>query len=168
MSAKKGGLSHIGGWFALDDDVIAEKCTENLILTEGFRTYGGLSGRDLEIIAQGLEEVVTEDYLSQRIGQVQYLGERLVKAGVPIIKPVGGHAVYIDAKQILPHIPPLSYPGEFSVQSKLRPVEHTPNAVANEMTVFPQHIKLILERNNTENCNFVSNHCALQKFLLTK
>lgn len=111
MSAKKDGLSHIGGWIALNDDVVAQKCTENLILTEGFTTYGGLAGRDMEIISQGLKEVVTEEYLAQRVGQVQYFGSSLIKAGIPIIEPVGGHAVYIDAKEILPQIPALSYPG---------------------------------------------------------
>ena len=111
MSAKKDGLSHIGGWLAMNDDILAEKCNENLILTEGFTTYGGLAGRDLEIIAQGLKEVVMEEYLSQRVEQVQYFGKCLIEAGVPIIQPVGGHAVYIDAKQLLPHIPPLCYPG---------------------------------------------------------
>ena len=111
MSAKKDGLSHIGGWLAMNNDTLAEKCQENLILTEGFTTYGGLAGRDLEIIAQGLKEVVMEEYLSQRVGQVQYFGKCLIEAGVPIIQPVGGHAVYIDAKQLLPHIPPLCLPG---------------------------------------------------------
>ena len=113
MSAKKDGLSHIGGWIALNDDAVAQRCTENLILTEGFTTYGGLAGRDMEIISQGLREVVTEEYLAQRVGQVQYFGRRLVEEGIPIIEPVGGHAVYIDAKEILPHIPPLSYPGSY-------------------------------------------------------
>ena len=116
MSAKKDGLSHIGGWIALNDDTVARRCTENLILTEGFTTYGGLAGRDMEIISQGLKEVVTEQYLSQRIGQVQYFGRRLIEEGIPIIEPVGGHAVYIDAKEILPHIPALSYPGSYILQ----------------------------------------------------
>ena len=116
MSAKKDGLSHIGGWIALNDDTVARRCTENLILTEGFTTYGGLAGRDMEIISQGLKEVVTEQYLSQRVGQVQYFGRRLIEEGIPIIEPVGGHAVYIDAKEILPHIPALSYPGSYILQ----------------------------------------------------
>lgn len=115
MSAKKDGLSHIGGWLALNDDAVAQRCTENLIMTEGFTTYGGMTGRDMEIISQGLKEVVTDEYLEQRIGQVQYFGKRLVKAGIPIMEPVGGHAIYIDAKEILPHIPSLSYPGEYDV-----------------------------------------------------
>ena len=111
MSAKKDGLSHIGGWIALNDDDIAQKCIQNLIVTEGFLTYGGMAGRDLEIIAQGLKEVVTEEYLSQRVGQVQYFGNQLIEADIPVIQPIGGHAVYIDAKQLLPHIPPLHFPG---------------------------------------------------------
>ena len=115
MSAKKDGLGHIGGWIALNDDEVARRCTENLILTEGFTTYGGLAGRDMEIISQGLKEVVTEEYLSQRIGQIQYFGKRLIDEGIPIIEPVGGHAVYIDAKKVLPHIPSLSYPGDVQV-----------------------------------------------------
>ena len=119
MSAKKDGLGHIGGWIALHDDEVARRCTENLILTEGFTTYGGLAGRDMEIISQGLKEVVTEEYLSQRIGQIQYFGKRLIEEGIPIIEPVGGHAVYIDAKQVLPHIPSLSYPGDVQVNQLL-------------------------------------------------
>ena len=112
MSAKKDGLANIGGWLAMQDDALAEQCRNLLILTEGFVTYGGLAGRDLEAVAQGLREVVDEDYLRYRIRSTAYLGEALDRAGVPLVKPFGGHAVYLDARALLPHIDPLNYPGQ--------------------------------------------------------
>src|SRR3989454_3807974 len=112
MSAKKDPLANIGGWLAMNDDAWAERCRNLLILTEGFPTYGGLAGRDLEAIAQGLQEVVEEDYLRYRISSTAYLGEALVAAGVPCVQPIGGHAVDPDAGALLPHIPPLAYPGQ--------------------------------------------------------
>jgi tryptophanase len=112
MSGKKDALANIGGWLALNDDGWAEQCRNMLILTEGFPTYGGLAGRDLEAMAQGLKEVVQEDYLRYRIRSTAYLGEALGEAGVPCVLPTGGHAVYIDAAALLPHIPPLEYPGQ--------------------------------------------------------
>ncbi len=120
MSAKKDGLVNIGGFLALDNAEWAERITNLLILVEGFPTYGGLAGRDLEAIARGLVEVLNEDYLSYRIGQVAYLGDLLDRAGVPIVKPVGGHAVYIDAKRMLPHIPQAQYPGQALVVALYR------------------------------------------------
>jgi tryptophanase len=112
MSAKKDGLANMGGWLACNDDELAEQCRNLLILTEGFPTYGGLSGRDLEAVAQGLREVVDEDYLRYRVRSTAYLGEALDAGGIPIVKPPGGHAVYIDARALLPNVPPLRYPGQ--------------------------------------------------------
>lgn len=112
MSAKKDALVNMGGWLALNDDELALKARNVLILTEGFPTYGGLSGRDLDAMAVGLEEVVEEDYLNYRITSTAYLGKALDQLGIPIMKPVGGHAVYIDARAMLPHIDPLDYPGQ--------------------------------------------------------
>lgn len=112
MSAKKDALVNMGGWLAMNNPVWAEAARNLLILTEGFPTYGGLSGRDLEAIAVGLVEVVDEDYLHYRISSTQYLGRHLTEAGIPIVKPAGGHAIYIDARNMLPHITPLEYPGQ--------------------------------------------------------
>ncbi len=112
FSAKKDGLANIGGFVATNDDRLAEQERELLILTEGFPTYGGLAGRDLEAIAVGLQEVVHEDYLHYRLASVRYLGDHLTAAGVPIVQPPGGHAVYLDAAAFLPHVPPLELPGQ--------------------------------------------------------
>jgi tryptophanase len=112
MSAKKDPLGNIGGWLAMRDDELAAKCRTLLILTEGFPTYGGLAGRDLEALAQGLRESVDHDYLRYRIRSTAYLGQALHGADIPVVMPIGGHAVYIDARSFLPHIPPLQYPGQ--------------------------------------------------------
>jgi tryptophanase len=112
MSAKKDPLGNIGGWLAMNDDALAEQSRNLLILTEGFPTYGGMAGRDMDALAQGLREAVDEDYLRYRIRSTAYLGEALDRAGIPVVLPVGGHAVYIDARALLPHIPPLEYPGQ--------------------------------------------------------
>jgi tryptophanase len=110
MSAKKDGLANIGGFLALNDDDLAQQCKKLLILSEGFPTYGGLAGYDLEAIAVGLNEVLDEDYLRYRIRSVEYLGEIVTEAGVPIVQPPGGHAIYLDALSMLPHIPQSEYP----------------------------------------------------------
>jgi tryptophanase len=112
MSAKKDPFGNIGGWLALNDDDLAEKCRNMLILTEGFPTYGGLTGRDLEALAQGIKEAVQPDYLRYRIRSTAYLGDALDAAGVPVVKPIGGHAVYLDAKALVSHVAPLQYPGQ--------------------------------------------------------
>jgi tyrosine phenol-lyase len=128
FSAKKDALANIGGILATNDDRLAEQEKDLLILTEGFPTYGGLAGRDLEAIAVGLEEVVEEDYLRYRLASVRYLGEHIAREGVPIVQPPGGHAIYIDAAAFLPHVPPAELPGqalvaELFVEGGIRGVE---------------------------------------------
>lgn len=112
MSAKKDALVNMGGFLAVKNKELSEACKNLLIITEGFTTYGGLSGRDMEALATGLEEVFDEDYLKYRIKSTAYLGERLHAMGIPLIWPIGGHAVYIDAKALYPHIPVNQYPGQ--------------------------------------------------------
>lgn len=112
MSAKKDGLVNMGGFLAMNLGDWSNKATNLLILIEGFPTYGGLAGRDLEAIAQGLHEVLDENYLAYRVGQARQLGETLIEAGIPIVRPIGGHAVYLNAKEFLPHIPPEEFPGQ--------------------------------------------------------
>lgn len=112
MSAKKDPLGNIGGWLAMNDGDLAERCRTILILTEGFPTYGGLAGRDLEALAQGLREAVQHDYLRYRIRSTAYLGEALLDAGIPVVRPIGGHAVYLDAGSLLAHLDPLEFPGQ--------------------------------------------------------
>ncbi len=128
MSAKKDALVNIGGFLCTNDAKLAQQERDLLILTEGFPTYGGLAGRDLEAIAVGLDEVLDEDYLHYRIASTEYLGKKIAAGGVPIMQPPGGHAIYIDAKAMLLHIPPQQYPGqalsiELYLQAGIRSVE---------------------------------------------
>ena len=128
MSAKKDALVNIGGFLGFNNEELAQKASNLLILVEGFPTYGGLAGRDLEAIAQGLIEVLDEEYLEYRVNHTRYLGEGLISKGVPIIKPIGAHGVYINAREFLPHVPPHEFPGqsivcELYLNSGIRGVE---------------------------------------------
>ena len=128
MSAKKDGLANIGGFLCTNNDAIAQQEKDLLILTEGFPTYGGLAGRDLEAIAVGLNEALEEDYLNYRIVSTAYLGNHIARDGVPIVQPPGGHAIYIDARAFLPQIPPQQFPGvalaaELYIEGGIRSVE---------------------------------------------
>jgi len=120
MSAKKDAIVNMGGFLAMNDGDLAAEARNMLIMTEGFPTYGGLAGRDLEAIAQGLDEVIDEHYLQYRLRSVEYLGERLTAAGVPILQPPGGHAIYVNAKKFLSHIPSEQYPGQSLVAELFR------------------------------------------------
>jgi tryptophanase len=128
MSAKKDGLANIGGFLCTNDDILAQQEKDLLILTEGFPTYGGLAGRDLEAIAVGLNEALNEEYLRYRIASTAFLGNHIAKEGVPIVQPPGGHAIYLDARAFLPHIPVWQFPGvalavELYLEGGIRSVE---------------------------------------------
>jgi tryptophanase len=128
MSAKKDGMANIGGFLCTNDDLLAQQEKDLLILTEGYPTYGGLAGRDLEAIAVGLEEALQEDYLRYRIASTAYLGHHIAQEGVPIVQPPGGHAIYIDARAFLPHVPVDQFPGvalaaELYLEGGIRSVE---------------------------------------------
>src|SRR5690606_21422487 len=112
MSAKKDGLVNIGGFIAVRDKALYDRLAPAAVAIEGFLTYGGLAGRDMEALARGLEEVVDEEYLAERIGQVAALGRMLDEAGVPVLKPFGGHAVYLDMGRFVPHLKPAQLPGQ--------------------------------------------------------
>jgi tryptophanase len=128
MSAKKDGMANIGGFLCTHDDALAQQEKDLLILTEGYPTYGGLAGRDLEAIAVGIQEALQEDYLKYRIVSTAYLGNHIAEKGVPIVQPPGGHAIYLDARAFLPHIPPHEFPGvalacELYLEGGIRGVE---------------------------------------------
>ncbi len=158
MSAKKDGLANIGGFLATNDDALAQQEENLLILTEGFPTYGGLAGRDLEAIAVGLEEVLHEDYLTYRIEVARYLGEHLTAHGIPIMQPPGGHAVYVDAAAFLPHLRPLELPGqalvaELYLEGGVRAVEigtvmfgHRDTATGEEIPAKMELVRLAIPR----------------------
>jgi len=112
MSGKKDALVNIGGWLAVNDDHLAEEARNLVVVYEGLHTYGGMTGRDMEAMARGIEESVQDDHIRARVGQVEYLGSKIEGAGVPIVKPIGGHAVYLDAKAFLPHIPQDEFPAQ--------------------------------------------------------
>jgi tryptophanase len=158
MSAKKDGIANIGGFLALNNEAWAERARQLLILTEGFTTYGGLAGRDLEAIAQGLEEVLHEDYLRYRLRSAEYLGDGIRSAGIPIVEPPGGHAVYIDARAMLPHIPPELLPGQalscaLYIEGGVRSIEvgtvmfgHTDPATGSQVPSDKDLVRLALPR----------------------
>jgi tryptophanase len=128
MSAKKDGMANIGGFLCTNDDLLAQQEKDLLILTEGYPTYGGLAGRDLEAIAVGLDEALEEDYLQYRIASTAYLGNHIAAQGVPIVQPPGGHAIYLDARTFLPHIPAEQFPAvalatELYLEGGIRSVE---------------------------------------------
>ncbi len=128
MSAKKDGMANIGGFLCTNDDLLAQQQKDLLILTEGYPTYGGLAGRDLEAVAVGVQEALEEDYLRYRIASTAYLGNHISEQGVPIVQPPGGHAIYLDAREFLPHIPPAEFPGvalatELYLEGGIRSVE---------------------------------------------
>ncbi|MFO7274740.1 MAG: tryptophanase, partial [Bacillota bacterium] len=128
MSGKKDCLVNIGGFLAMNEEWILQKAREQVVIFEGMPTYGGLAGRDMEAIAQGIYEMVDDDYIAHRIHQVRYLGEQLLEAGIPIVQPIGGHAVFLDAKAFLPHIPQDQFPAqalaaELYVESGVRAME---------------------------------------------
>jgi len=128
MSGKKDALVNIGGWLAVNDDGLAEEARNLVVVYEGLQTYGGMAGRDMEAMARGIEESIEDDHIRARVGQVEYLGKKIEDAGVPIVKPVGGHAVYLDASAFLPHIPQDEFPAqrlaaELYVESGVRSME---------------------------------------------
>jgi len=128
MSAKKDGMANIGGFLCTNDDALAQQEKDLLILTEGYPTYGGLAGRDLEAVGIGIQEALDEDYLRYRIASTAYLGRHISEQGVPIVQPPGGHAIYIDARAFLPHIPPEQFPAvalanELYLEGGIRSVE---------------------------------------------
>ena len=151
MSGKKDCLVNIGGFLAMRDEDILVKARELVVVYEGMPTYGGLAGRDLEAMAVGLREALDDDYLAHRIGQVRYLGERLIEAGIPVVQPIGGHAVFLDARAFLPHVPQDELPAqslaaEIYVESGVRAMERGIVSAGRTKTGEHNHPKLELVR----------------------
>ena len=151
MSGKKDSLVNIGGWLGLRDDDLAERARNLVVLFEGLHTYGGLAGRDMEAMAVGIAESVQQDYIRARIGQVLYLGEKLESAGIPIVKPIGGHAVFLDAAAILPHLMRDEFPAQslacaLYVESGIRSMERGAVSAGRSDTGQNRHPTLELVR----------------------
>lgn len=144
MSGKKDPLVNVGGWLSLDDDALAEQARNLVVVYEGLHTYGGMAGRDMEAMARGIEESVQDDHMRSRVGQVEYLGELLRAAGVPIVLPIGGHAVYLDARRFYPHLPQDAFPaqllaGEIYLDSGVRAMERGIVSAGRDVTTGKHH-----------------------------
>jgi tyrosine phenol-lyase len=144
MSGKKDSLVNIGGWLALDDDKLFEEAANLVVVYEGLHTYGGMAGRDMEAMARGIEESVQDDHVRARIGQVIYLGEKLIDWGIPIVRPIGGHAVYLDARAFYPHIPQDQFPAQalaaaIYVDSGVRAMERGILSAGRDKTTGAHH-----------------------------
>jgi len=151
MSGKKDSLVNIGGWLAVRDEQTAQKAKNLVVVYEGLHTYGGMAGRDMEAMARGIVESVQDDHMRARIGQVQYLGEKLIEAGVPVVHPIGGHAVFVDAKAMLPHIPREQFPAQalaaaLYVESGIRSMERGAVSAGRDANGENRYPKLELVR----------------------
>ncbi len=165
MSGKKDLLVNIGGFLALNDNDVFEEARNMVVVYEGLHTYGGLAGRDMEAMARGLEEAVHEDHIRARIGQIEYVGEKLLSIGVPIVQPVGGHAIFLDAKRFLPHIPQIQFPAqtlaaELYIDSGIRAMERgIVSAGRNKETGDHYYPKLELVRLTFPRRVYTQAHC---------
>jgi tyrosine phenol-lyase len=144
MSGKKDPLVNVGGWLSLNDDRLAEQARNLVVVYEGLHTYGGMAGRDMEAMARGIGESVADDHMRARVGQVEYLGELLQAAGVPIVLPIGGHAVYLDARRFYPDIPQDAFPaqllaGELYLDSGVRAMERGIVSAGRDVTTGRHH-----------------------------
>ncbi len=165
MSGKKDLLVNIGGFLALNDKDLYDKASNLVVLYEGLHTYGGLAGRDMEAMAIGIHEAIQEDHIRARIGQVEYVGERLAREGIPIVEPIGGHAVFLDARAFLPHIPQTSYPAqslaaELYLDSGIRSMERGIVSAGRDHKTGENHLpKLELVRLTFPRRVYTQAHC---------